>query len=110
MEGYDLGVGGGASLYEYRKVSELWSIRSEALTSQYFGSYVKEIDDYQLSAGWQGALSQAGNIGNVLGIAIGTFTIDKWGYRKTLLANYAIIMPFIGESGLDQAQGLRAAD
>ena len=64
--------------------------------SKFFGSYHADIKDWQLTGGWQGALSQAGNIGNVLGIAIGTFAIDRFGYRKTLLANYAIIMPFIG--------------
>lgn len=80
MEAYDVSVGGGASLLEYRK---------------YFGTYYPALNDWQLTAGWQGALSQAGNIGNVLGIFIGTYTIDRFGYRKTLLFNYAIIMPFI---------------
>ena len=94
MEGYDTSVGGGASLYEYRKVRSV--LVRELNRRQYFGTYVPALKDYQLTPACQGALSQAGNIGNVFGIAIGTFTIDRYGYRKTLLANYVIIMPFIG--------------
>lgn len=36
-------------------------------------------------------------MGNFIGIPFGAFLVDRLGYRKTLLINYVLIVPFIGK-------------
>lgn len=87
MEGCDLSVGGSFnSLDQYRR---------------YFGNYYPDINKgaggYQVPASWQSAIGIGGTLGNFIGIPWGAWMVDRYGYKKTLLLNYVIIMPFIGE-------------
>jgi len=64
-----------------------------------FGNFYPAINDYQVPASWQSAIGLGGTLGNFIGIPWGAFLVERLGYRKTLLINYVIIVPFIGESG-----------
>ena len=69
-----------------------------AAFNEKFGQYYPNIHQYQVSAGWQSALSLSGTIGNWVGYFYGAWIVDKIGYRKALMINYVLIIPLIGSS------------
>lgn len=42
-------------------------------------------------------MSQSVNCGVIIGIFISGWLIDKFGYKRTLIGGYLIIIPLIGE-------------
>ncbi|KAH8807102.1 MFS maltose permease MalP [Xylogone sp. PMI_703] len=82
MEGFDNSVAGGGNvaLSQFR---------------QYYGQWDEKSQSYQVSAAWQAGLGQSVNCGVIVGIFISGWLIDKFGYKRTLIAGYIIIMPLI---------------
>lgn len=82
MEGYDTAL-----------IGAFWGL--PAFRERY-GVYLPSSGGYQVEAQWQAAISQAATIGNFFGIFWGSYLIDKYGYRRTLLLNHMLMIPFIG--------------
>jgi SP family general alpha glucoside:H+ symporter-like MFS transporter len=63
---------------------------------QKFGIYYPDLQEYQITAAWQSAITQGPNIGSVMGIYIGGYLNDRFGYKKTLLGMYSCFIPCVG--------------
>lgn len=63
---------------------------------QYYGHWDEKSRSYQITAAWQAGFSQASNCGAIVGIFISGWLIDRFGYKKTLVAGYILIIPLIG--------------
>ncbi|EPS28625.1 hypothetical protein PDE_03571 [Penicillium oxalicum 114-2] len=70
MDGYDGALLGSLSAFP--------SFRSQ------FGTYVSAKSGYQLDANWQLALGCSSPVGNIVGIYLGAYTVDRLGYRKSI--------------------------
>jgi hypothetical protein len=82
MEGYDTAL-----------LGAFWGLPA---FQEHYGEYLPSTGGYQVPAEWQIAIGQASTIGNFFGIFWGSFLIDRLGYRKSLLINMAMMIPFIG--------------
>jgi len=50
---------------------------------------------YQIASKWQVALSLAVNIGNIIGVGLNGYVVDRYGYRRVLVTAYFFIIAFI---------------
>lgn len=80
MEGYDVVLMG--SFYAFPAFNQKYG------TLQPDGSY-------QLSAAWQAGLSNAMNVGQILGLFVNGIVSERFGYRKTMLGSLALVTAFI---------------
>ncbi|GLI77938.1 hypothetical protein PoHVEF18_006235 [Penicillium ochrochloron] len=71
MDGYDGALLGSLSAFP--------SFRSQ------FGTYVNAKSGYQLDAHWQLALGCSSPLGNIVGIYLGAYTVDRLGYKRSAL-------------------------
>ncbi|KAL2864140.1 general substrate transporter [Aspergillus lucknowensis] len=71
MDGYDGALLGSLSAFP--------SFRSS------FGRYVDAESGYQLDAHWQLALGCSSPVGNIVGIYLGAYTVDRLGYKRSAL-------------------------
>ena len=60
-----------------------------------FGDFHPGKAGYQIPASWQAGIQQGANIGSFFGIFIGATMVDRWGYKRTILANLIFILPLI---------------
>ncbi len=90
-------------MYEFRKVRNTCSVRkvSQKVVSnpfmQAFGDFIPSLNDYQAPASWQSAISQSPSIGSVFGVYWGGYLNDRFGYKKSLIINYIMVIPCIGQ-------------
>ena len=82
MEGYDTALTGG-----------MWGMPA---FRRYFGDYLPDKEEWQVSASWQAGIGQASTVSNYIGIPLAAWMVERYGYRKTLIINYLMILPFIG--------------
>lgn len=82
MEGYDTAL-----------LGSFWALPA---FREHFGEYLVDRGTWQIPAPWQAAIGQAPVIGNFFGIFWGAYCVERYGYRKTLMLNMALMMPFIG--------------
>lgn len=80
MEGYDVVLMG--SFYAFPAFNEKYG------TLQADGSY-------QLSASWQAGLSNAMNVGQILGLFANGIVSERFRYRKTMLGSLSLVTVFI---------------
>lgn len=65
-----------------------------------FGSFKKEYGhllpdgSYDLTASWQTALSMMNSVGNIFGIVIGSWYVDKIGHRRLMLVAFVFAVGF----------------
>ncbi|RSH95847.1 hypothetical protein EHS25_000940 [Saitozyma podzolica] len=69
------------------------AVISEATYRKKFGQWYPELQQYQLTAAWQGAITQAPSVGTIIGIYVGGVLNDRFGYKKTLLGMTKIRHP-----------------
>lgn len=62
---------------------------------QNFGTYIDPKNGFQIPANWQTALGTSSPLGNIVGIFLGAFTTDHFGYRKSILLWLALLTAFI---------------
>ncbi|KIN00655.1 hypothetical protein OIDMADRAFT_29739 [Oidiodendron maius Zn] len=62
---------------------------------KYYGQWDEKSQSYQVSAAWQAGPGQSVNCGVIIGIFISGWLIDKFGYKRTLIDGYLIIIPLI---------------
>ncbi|ORX40328.1 general substrate transporter [Kockovaella imperatae] len=82
MEGYDTAL-----------LGSFWGLPA---FREHYGEWLPDKQEYQVPAPWQIGIGQASTVGNFLGIFWGSFLIDRFGYRKSLLLNLFLMIPFIG--------------
>lgn len=93
MEGFD-GIGGNFS------VLQTWLSK--------YGKWNDEQSKYYLPADWQMGLSEATSVGCLIGVLIGAWQVDRFGYRLSMIANLTMLSGFLGTfgaDGVDEAQG-----
>ena len=96
MEGYDTAL-----------LGSFWGLPA---FREHYGEWLPDKQEYQVPAPWQIGIGQASTIGNFFGerakcteyegltlqgIFWGSFLIDRFGYRKSLLLNLFLMIPFI---------------
>ena len=100
MEGYDTAL-----------LGAFWGLPA---FREHYGEYLPDKQEYQVPAPWQIGIGQASTIGNFFGessavdnarlylaeeqfsgIFWGSFLIDRFGYRRSLLLNLFLMIPFI---------------
>ena len=86
QEGYDTGL--------------LSSFYGLPAFQQRYGEYDPHTKKWAISAAWQAGLQQSVTVGSFFGIVWGSWLVDRLGYRKALMVNLVLIIPFIGESDL----------
>ena len=59
-----------------------------------YGHLVKA-NSYQISATWQAGLSNGSTVGQLCGLLIAGYVSERFGFRRTMIAGLALIMPFI---------------
>jgi SP family general alpha glucoside:H+ symporter-like MFS transporter len=60
-----------------------------------FGQQVEGSRSYQLSSNWQSALQSGATAGQVVGLLLGGYLADRFGYIKTMLGNLLALIGFI---------------
>lgn len=60
-----------------------------------FGDYNAAKGTYGLTAAWQSGLSNAVQVGSIIGLMCNGILTDKFGYRRTMLGALALMMCFI---------------
>ncbi|KAK2786148.1 hypothetical protein FQN53_006910 [Emmonsiellopsis sp. PD_33] len=60
-----------------------------------YGEYDLGSDSYQITAPWQNGLANAVSIGTIIGAFANGYFVQKFGYRKVLLASLAAICAFV---------------
>ena len=78
--------------YDWTTQGSLWGMLE---FRQKFGDYIPELDDWQAPAAWQSAIGSGPSIGSIFGVYWGAFLNDHYGYRKSLMINYALVIPII---------------
>ncbi|WVQ65278.1 uncharacterized protein L199_003454 [Kwoniella botswanensis] len=81
MEGYDKAL-----------IGKFWALTAFA---ERYGVYVPAKGTYTVEAKWQSGITNATTVASFIGIFLGGYQIDYFGYRKTVIANVAFMIPCI---------------
>lgn len=81
MEGYDLALLG--NLYA-----------SQPFNRKY-GTYNPSTKKYTVSAAWQSGLSNGARAGEIIGLILAGWTVDRWGYKKSMVLFLALMIAFV---------------
>ena len=82
MEGFDAHI-----------LGNLWGLQRFQET---YGSYDPGSKSYQVSAPWQAAISNMVYVGNIIGVAVGAYIVDTFGYRKSIIMTLVFLSGAIG--------------
>jgi SP family general alpha glucoside:H+ symporter-like MFS transporter len=61
-----------------------------------YATWNAELGKYHISASWQMGLSEATSVGCLLGVIIGAWQVDYFGYRWSLIGNLLTLSGFLG--------------
>ncbi|KHN96048.1 Sugar/inositol transporter [Metarhizium album ARSEF 1941] len=81
MEGYDLALLG--NLYA-----------SQPFNRKY-GTYNASTGKYAVSAAWQSGLSNGARAGEIVGLMLAGWTVDRWGYKRSMLLFLVLMIAFV---------------
>ncbi|KAN0116727.1 general substrate transporter [Hyaloscypha variabilis] len=81
MEGYDVVLVG--------------SMFGQPAFRKKYGNFYPSLNEYQLSGPWMVALGNSGNVGAILGCFLNGYFVQKFGYRKVLLASLFGVAAFV---------------
>lgn len=81
MEGYDLAL--------------LGTLFASPPFNRKYGDYDAKHDKYQVSAPWQSGLSNGVRVGQVCGLVIAGWTVDRYGYKNTTLGFLTAMIAFV---------------
>ncbi|ORY27080.1 putative alpha-glucoside transport-related protein [Naematelia encephala] len=62
---------------------------------QHFGTYGGAKAGWQIPASWQAGMGQAANVGSIIGVILGAFLVDRWGYKRSVVGMLVLICPLI---------------
>jgi SP family general alpha glucoside:H+ symporter-like MFS transporter len=80
MEGYDTKV--------------LGTLFAQPAFQKAYGQHVKG-DSYQITAAWQAGLSNSSAIGQLLGLLMSGYLVERFGFRKTMITGLTSIIALI---------------
>lgn len=63
--------------------------------AQKYGNYNPNTGFYEIPTRWQTALSMSINVGNILGLQVTGFAVDRLGYRLTMLIALVCMTGFL---------------
>lgn len=81
MEGYDLALLG--NLYA-----------SQPFNRKY-GTFNASTKKYAVSAAWQSGLSNGARAGEIIGLILAGWTVDRWGYKKSMVGFLTLMIAFV---------------
>lgn len=62
---------------------------------QKYGTYVPELNEWNIDATWQAALGDASTCGSVIGLLINGYVTEKFGHRKVIMGGLILMSGFI---------------
>jgi SP family general alpha glucoside:H+ symporter-like MFS transporter len=81
MEGYDLAL--------------LGNLYASQPFNRKFGTLNPATGKYAISAAWQSGLSNGARAGEIFGLIIAGWTVDRWGYKKSMVGFLGLMIAFV---------------
>ncbi|KAG8407199.1 hypothetical protein J3458_020689 [Metarhizium acridum] len=81
MEGYDLAL--------------LGNLYASQPFSRKYGAYNPSTGKHAVSAAWQSGLSNGARAGEIIGLILAGWTVDRWGYKKSMVLFLVLMIAFV---------------